>query len=126
MEVSDKECTSEESMATTTVEVDGSRYFVVDRNIANGDRRSDGCKMADFFGVKSGQRAKKQRILYDPSPGRERLQLKGLNGGFADDNIVELNEEASTITTEMGVERLDIESVSGKKQEMYWNVWSQR
>ena len=115
MEASDKECTSEESMATTTVEVDGSRYFVLDRNIANGDRRSDGCKMADFFGVNRGERAKKQRILYDPSPGRERLQSKGLNGGFADDNIAELNEEASTITTQMGVERLDTESFSEKK-----------
>ena len=99
MEVSDKEGASDESMATTSVEVDGSSYFVVDRNMAKGDRRSDGRKMVDFFVVEGGERAKKQRVLYEPSQGRVRLQSKVLNSVLADDNVVaQLNEDATTIT----------------------------
>ena len=115
MEVSDKEGASDESMATTSVEVDGSSYFVVDRNMAKGDRRSDGRKMVDFFVVEGGERAKKQRVLYEPSQGRVRLQSKVLKSVLADDNVVaQLNEDATTIT-EKGVERLDTERVSGNK-----------
>jgi hypothetical protein len=51
MEGTDQEGVIVESTATTTVEVDGSSYFVVDRNMGNGDRRSDGRKMVDFFVV---------------------------------------------------------------------------
>ena len=51
MEGTEQEGVSVESTAMTTVEVDGSSYFVVDRNRGNGDRRSDGRKMVDFFVV---------------------------------------------------------------------------
>jgi hypothetical protein len=71
MEGTEQEGVIVESTATATVEVDGSSYFVVDRNMGNGDRRSDGRKMVDFFVVKEGERAKKQRLLlYDPSFAR--------------------------------------------------------
>ncbi len=33
--------------ATTTVEIDGYKYFVVDRDVSKGDRRSDGGEMAN-------------------------------------------------------------------------------
>jgi hypothetical protein len=37
--------------ATTTVEIDGYKCFVVDCDVSKGDRRSDGGKMANFFNV---------------------------------------------------------------------------
>ncbi len=83
--------------------------------MAKGNRRSDGRKMVDFFVVEGGERAKKQRVLYEPSQGRVRLQSKVLHSVLADDNVVaQLNEDATTIT-EKGVERLDTERVSGNK-----------
>jgi hypothetical protein len=40
-----------EKEATTTVEIDGYKFFVVDCDVSKGDRRSDGGKMANFFNV---------------------------------------------------------------------------
>jgi hypothetical protein len=38
-----------ETMATQSVNVDGYNYFVVDKDVSKGDRRSDGKLMAHFF-----------------------------------------------------------------------------
>jgi hypothetical protein len=114
MEGTEQEGVSVESTAITTVEVDGSSYFVVDRNRGNGDRRSDGRKMVDFFVVKEGERAKKQRLLYDPSQGCERKKSKVLNCGSAHEHMFQLTEY-STTPTAVVAERLDTERVSAKK-----------
>jgi hypothetical protein len=114
MDVTDEDGVIVQSTVTTAVEVDGSNYFVVDRNMGNGDRRSDGRKMVDFFVLKEGERAKKQRVLYDPSQGRVRPTSKVLKSGLSGDNVTQLNEDSFTRTEKDG-ERLDTELVSANK-----------
>ena len=62
------------------VEVEGSRYFVVDQDLRKGDRRGDGQIMAEFFTVGNGERLKKRRLLYDPSHGCIRQNSKVRKG----------------------------------------------
>jgi hypothetical protein len=49
MEGSHERCKRIESKAVTTVEVEGSSYFVLRKDDGKGDRRRDGRVMADFF-----------------------------------------------------------------------------
>ncbi len=48
-------CSSSESETCNIVDVDGVKYFVVDRDVSKGDRRCDGKFMSDFFTVLIGQ-----------------------------------------------------------------------
>jgi hypothetical protein len=102
MEGTEEEGVIAESKAITTVEVDGSSYVVVDWNAGKGDRRSDGRKTADFFVVEEGERAKKQRALYDPSHGRVGLKSKVGKSDLEDDNLIQLNEDSTTTTENAG------------------------
>jgi hypothetical protein len=98
MDVTDEEGVIVQSTVITTVEVDGSSYFVVDRNMGNGDRRSDGQKMVDFCVLKEGERAKKQRVFYDPSQGCVRPKSKVLKSVLSGENVTQLNEDSTTRT----------------------------
>ncbi len=64
--------------------------------------------------VEGSERAKKQRVLYDPSHGRVGLKSKVGKSELEDDNLIQLNED-STTTTEKAGERLVIERVSPNK-----------
>jgi hypothetical protein len=72
MEGTQTDCSSTGNEAVSIVEVGGSRYFVVDKDVSKGDRRCDGQLMADFFTVVDGARVKTKRILYDASHVKDR------------------------------------------------------
>jgi hypothetical protein len=78
-----------ERKAITTVEVDGTSYFVVDRNVGKGDRKSHGRKMVDFFMVEGGERSKKQRVYYDPSHGRVGPKSNVGKSELVEDNLTQ-------------------------------------
>jgi hypothetical protein len=44
-------CSNSESETCNIVDLDGVKYFVVDRDVSKGDRRCDGKFMSDFFTV---------------------------------------------------------------------------
>ena len=69
MEGTQEDGRKKDSNAVAMVEVEGSRYFVVDQDLRKGDRRGDGQLMAAFFTVDNGERLKKPRLLYDPTHG---------------------------------------------------------
>ena len=68
MEGSHERCKSIVNKAVTTVEVEGSSYFVLRKDDGKGDRRRDGRVMAEIFTGVDAERLKKKRMLYDPSP----------------------------------------------------------
>ena len=82
--------------AIAMVEVEGSRYFVVDQDLRKGDRRGDGHLMADFFRVDDSERLKKQRLLYDPSHGIIRQKVKVRKSEEAVDVLNVVNDNAAT------------------------------
>ena len=108
-----------QSKAITTNEVNGSSYFVLDRNVGKGDRRSDGSKMADFFEVGEGERLKKQRVLFNPSEGRVVPKSTVDKREFVDDNCAHFNKDPPKTTVNAGVS-LDFESVSPHKATDIW------
>jgi hypothetical protein len=106
------ECTQEDGIVTDTnaiamVEVEGSRYFVVDQDLRKGDRRGDGQLMAEFFTVENGERLKKPRLLYDPSHGCIRQNSKVRKGEEAVDLLNVLTGDAAMRNDEDGVIRLE-------------------
>jgi hypothetical protein len=48
-DMANREVETLETMVTQSVNVDGCNYFVVDKDVSKGDRRSDGKVMAQFF-----------------------------------------------------------------------------
>jgi hypothetical protein len=88
MECTEEHCTSIESKTVTTVEVEGCSYFVLRKDEAKGDRRSDDRLMADFFKGVDVERVKKKRMMYDPS---HRTVRKIPKQGNKEEGVVLLN-----------------------------------
>ncbi len=103
------------SNAVAMVEVEGSRYFVVDQDLGTGDRRGDGQLMAAFFTVENDERLKKPRLLYDPSHSCIRQNSKGRTSEEAVDLQNVLTGDAAMRNDEDAVIRLDEGCLSSKK-----------
>jgi hypothetical protein len=107
MEGTEEDERKKDSNAIAMVEVEGSRYFVVDQDLRKGDRRGDGQLMAEFFTVENGERLKKPRLLYDPSHGCIRQNSKVRKGEEAVDLLNVLTGDAAMRNDEDGVIRLE-------------------
>jgi hypothetical protein len=116
MEDTEEDGRMKDSNATATVEVEGSRYFVVDQDLRKGDRRGDGHLMEAFFTVGNGERVKKPRLLYDPSHGSIRQNPKVRNSEEAMDELNVLTGDAANRNEDAVINRAEEGRFSSKKE----------
>lgn len=122
MEGTQEDGRKKDSNAIAMVEVEGSRYFVVDQDLRKGDRRGDGQIMAEFFTVGNGERLKKPRLLYDPSHGCIRQNSKVRKGEEALNLLNVLTGDAAMRNDEDGFIRLEEGRLSSQIVNLNGNI----